>query len=122
MHDDKTQPKTTAQHAEPQGCPFESLSDLLGGAWTLAVLWVLGECGPQRFGSLREAIEGVSSKVLTERLGRMEQDGIVWRQQEGQVPPKVTYGLTEVGMELHIGLKQLSGIAAKLPQSQPRKK
>lgn len=104
------------EYPEPQGCPFESLSDLLGGAWTLAVLWTLGERGPQRFGNLREAIEEVSAKVLTERLRRMEQDGILWRHQEGKAPPKVTYGLTEAGMELHLGLKQLEGVAAKLPR------
>ncbi|PMR66994.1 winged helix-turn-helix transcriptional regulator [Halomonas heilongjiangensis] len=120
MNDDTNPQQTTSEHTQHNGilakdCPFERLGGLLGGAWTLQVLWLLGEGGPLRFGNLRTSIEGVSPKVLTERLRRMENDGLVWRRYERQVPPKATYGLTEVGMELHCGIKQISKIADKLP-------
>lgn len=86
----------------------------MGGAWTLDALWVLGEGGPQRFGDLQASLDGVSSKVLTERLKSMLDSRIIWRKHIGGVPPVVTYGLTEEGVELHKGLKQLAEIADKL--------
>lgn len=98
-----------------KGCPLERLGRLLRGTWTLQVLWVLGEGTPLRFGDLRTVIEGISAKVLTERLRVMEHAGLIWRCHEEGVPPKVTYGLTEVGTELHDGLKRLGRITDKLP-------
>lgn len=97
----------------PANCSVDQLLRLLWGEWTTHILWVLGEAGPQRFGRLRDLINGVSPKVMTTRLRRMESDGLVWREYESEVPPKVTYGLTEKGEELHRALKGLERIAEK---------
>ena len=95
----------------PADCPADRLLRLLWGEWTTHILWVLGEAGPQRFGTLQALVEGVSPKVLTTRLRRMEGDGLIWREYETEVPPKVTYGLTERGRELHEAIKTLEPLA-----------
>ena len=50
-------------------------------------------------------VAGVSPKMLTQRLRELEADALVWREQEPTIPPKVTYGLTPMGCEVHAALK-----------------
>jgi DNA-binding HxlR family transcriptional regulator len=47
-----------------------------------------------RFGTLRRAIEGISARVLTERLRSLEEARFVYREYKPTIPPEVTYGLT----------------------------
>lgn len=96
-----------------EDCPADRLLRLLWGEWTTHVLWVLGEFGPQRFGGLRGLIGRVSPKVLSSRLRRMQEDGLIWRTYEKTVPPKVTYGLTDRGRDLHQALKAFEPLAER---------
>ena len=73
------------------GCPADPLLRLMWGQWKAHVIYLLGEHGPARFGVLRQRLEGISPKVLTQRLRELEAGGLLWRQQESTVPPKVTY-------------------------------
>lgn len=50
-----------------------------------------------RFFELRERIEGVSEKMISQTLRMLVRDGLVWREVEPSTPPRVTYGLTPVG-------------------------
>jgi len=77
------------------------------------LLWVLSTNGPTRFGVLKRRIEGISTKMLTERLRLLEQEGILFRHYEPTVPPQVTYGLTERGTELVGILDQLNDLAQR---------
>jgi len=77
------------------------------------ILWVLANSGPTRFGALKRKIEGISTKMLTERLRMLEQEGILYRHYEPTVPPQVTYGLTERAMELMAILDQLDDLAQR---------
>lgn len=86
---------------------------LLSGPWTLYILWVLCNKGPIRFGALRREIEGISTKVLTERLRMLEAEGIVYREYKPTIPPEVTYGLTARGGELMDIISQLDGLARR---------
>ncbi len=52
------------------GCPLERTLRLLWREWTPHILWVLGQSGPTSFGDLRRRLDGISPKVLTERLRR----------------------------------------------------
>lgn len=70
--------------------------DLLSGTWTGVVLWTLRH-GPLRPGEMRERIGGISHKVLTETLRRLERDGLVCRRRYAEAPPRVEYGLTAPG-------------------------
>jgi len=69
--------------------------------WTLWVLHVLAENGaPLRFTRVLERVEGVSQKVLTQTLRKLERDGLVTRTLYAQVPPRVEYQLTDLGQAL----------------------
>lgn len=95
----------------PKGCPLDRVFRLLSGEWTTHIIWVLGTNGPTRHGGLRRLVEGISSKVLTDRLRMLEAEGVVFRDYEPTVPPKVTYGLTEAGAELDQALRELEKLA-----------
>ncbi len=74
--------------------------DLVSGKWTIPVVAALHE-GSRRHGSLRRAVgSGVSDKVLTETLKRMEADGLLARRVIGGNPPAVFYSLSRLGQSL----------------------
>lgn len=77
------------------------------------ILWVLEEKGTLRFGELRREVEGISTKVLTDRLRMLEGSGIVDRLYEPTVPPKVSYQLTLRGQELSEPLNLLCDLASR---------
>ena len=81
----------------PPRCPkpTHELLQLLTRPWTMHILWVLSTAGPTRFGALRRQIDGISSRLLTERLRDLEEKGFLYRHYEPTIPPAVTYGLTE---------------------------
>ena len=94
-----------------QGCPLDRVLRMLSGEWTTHILWVLSTHGPTRHGALKRLIHGISSKVLTDRLRMLEAEGIVFRDYEAAVPPRVTYGLTPQGRELDGALRALEAVA-----------
>lgn len=69
--------------------------------------------GPTRFGALKREIQGISSKVLTERLRMLEETEIIYREYKPSIPPEVTYGLTERGKDSIVVLDRLAAIAYK---------
>lgn len=80
-------------------CPAESTVQLIDGRWKIVILWHLFQ-DVKRFSELRRALSGVTQKVLTQQLRDMERDGLVTRKVYAQVPPKVEYSLTPLGMSL----------------------
>ena len=97
----------------PPACPMDAILRLLTGPWTTYILWVLSDDGPQRFGALKRAVSGISTRVLTERLRMLQAAGVIWREQTQTIPPAVTYGLTERGDELRHVLDSLGKIAQR---------
>lgn len=87
----------------PYDCGLDAAIDVVGGKWKPLILWALHE-GPCRFGALRRGITGISEKVLIQQLREMEADGIVHRKVFHEVPPKVEYSLTELGVSLNDAL------------------
>lgn len=77
-------------------CQTRMALDLLSGTWTGVVLWTLRD-GPLRPSHLRDRIGGISHKVLTETLRRLEQNGLVTRRRYAEAPPRVEYELTGPG-------------------------
>ncbi|WP_372349447.1 winged helix-turn-helix transcriptional regulator [Streptomyces sp. KL116D] len=80
-------------------CRARLAFDLLSNTWNAVVLWALRE-RPYRPGELRGRIGGISPKVLTETLRRLEFNGLVTRQVYEEVPPRVEYELTALGRTL----------------------
>lgn len=77
-------------------CPARAVLDHVGDKWALLVLHRLGD-GPVRFNALRRDIHGLSQKVLSQVLKRLERDGLISRQVFPTVPVTVEYALTGLG-------------------------
>jgi DNA-binding HxlR family transcriptional regulator len=92
---------------------MSGLLELLARPWTLHILWALSHNGPARFGVLRRQVDGISSRVLTERLRTLEGAGFVFRHYEQTIPPAVTYGITDRMKDIEKVLAQLEGLGRK---------
>jgi DNA-binding HxlR family transcriptional regulator len=62
---------------------------------------------------LRRQVDGISSRVLTERLRTLEGAGFVFRHYEQTIPPSVTYGITDRMKDIEKVLAQLEGLGRK---------
>ena len=80
-------------------CPAEVTADLIGGRWKIVLLWYLLQ-GVHRFSDLQRAVPGITQKVLTHQLREMERSGLLTRTVYAEVPPKVEYQLTPLGLTL----------------------
>ncbi|MGW3461336.1 winged helix-turn-helix transcriptional regulator [Streptomyces olivaceoviridis] len=87
-------------------CPCREVLDLLANKWSALAIGAMEE-GPQRFGALQRRLEGVSSKVLTSTLRRLEEKGFVDRTIYPAVPLHVEYALTDLGRSVAQPLAQL---------------
>ncbi len=94
-------------------CPMDFILRMLMGPWTTYILYNLNTHGPQRFGQLKRRVSGVSAKMLTERLRTLEGAGLVRRDYEATIPPRVTYSLTPRGQELDGVMGQLAEIGTR---------
>lgn len=79
--------------------PAERALKVIGGRWKVFVLYYLFE-GAKRLSELRRVIPGVSQKVLVQSLREMEEHGIVHREVFAEVPPRVVYTVTKLGLSL----------------------
>lgn len=86
-------------HSKTSRCPVEVTLSFLSSRWTVLILREL-LYGTKRFGQIRSALGGVSTKVLTANLRSMEEHGLLTRQTFAEVPPRVEYTLTELGESL----------------------
>lgn len=84
---------------ELPACPVETTLTLIGDKWKVLILRDL-LTGTKRFGELKKSVGDVSQKVLTAQLRDMEESGLVNRKVYAEVPPKVEYSLTELGLSL----------------------
>ena len=80
-------------------CPVATAVSLIGGKWKLLILRNLKE-RPWRFNELQRSIDGISQKVLTDSLRQMMSDGLAYRHDYHEQPPRVEYGLTELGTKM----------------------
>jgi DNA-binding HxlR family transcriptional regulator len=80
-------------------CPARLTVELIADKWTAVVLYGLSN-GPVRHGELIELIGGISRKVLTQTLRRLQSHGLVHRHAYAEVPPRVEYELTPLGATL----------------------
>jgi len=79
--------------------PAERALKVIGGRWKVFALYYLFE-GPKRLSELRRLIPGVSQKVLVQSLREMEEHGIVHREVFAEVPPRVVYTATKLGLSV----------------------
>ena len=80
-------------------CPLRQVINIIGDKWTLPVLYLLTQ-GTKRYNELQKEIPGISKKMLTQTLRKLESDNIVKRKVYPVVPPKTEYNLTVFGKKL----------------------
>lgn len=80
---------------------------LIGGRWKTSILWKLLD-GRLRFNELKKSIQGVSERVLVLQLKELERDGLITRIVYPEVPPKVEYELTPLGLSMEDMLRAIS--------------
>src|SRR5438045_5581185 len=85
--------------ASQDTCPVCATAEVVCGKWTLLVIRDLAE-GRSRFCELERSLQGISPRTLSLRLRALEEEGIVERQTFPEVPPRVTYQLTDKGTAL----------------------
>lgn len=96
----------------PYTCGIDAAIDVIGGKWKVLILWALHD-GAKRFGRVRTLVPGVSEKMLIQQLRELEADGVVHREVYRQVPPKVEYSLTQLGVSLNESLAPLGAWGAQ---------
>lgn len=79
-------------------CPSREILEHLTSKWSVLVLRCLSD-GVHRFSELKQRIEGVSEKMLSQTLKTLEHDGFILRTVYPVVPPKVEYQLTILGSQ-----------------------
>lgn len=77
-------------------CPSRDLFTTIGDRWNMLILLSL-EQGPLRNGEIHSAVEGISVRVLSQRLTVLTTDGLITRTAFPEIPPRVVYELTELG-------------------------
>jgi len=90
-------------------CPTRELLDRVGDKWSVLLIVVLSEKPnhKSRFSELKRSIEGISQRMLTTTLRNLERDGFLKRYFYSEIPPRVEYELTPLGMSILTILKSL---------------
>ena len=107
-----------------RGAPREERSPLaealaaVGDRWTLLVVEALLD-GPARFNDLQDAIAGIAPNILSERLRRLEREGLAVAQPYSERPPRYVYELTSSGTELAGALRLLADWGARHSGAEP---
>ncbi|WP_399894934.1 winged helix-turn-helix transcriptional regulator [Streptomyces sp. BBFR51] len=80
-------------------CPARLAIEIITNKWAVVVLFALSR-GPCRHGELVDLVGGISRKVLTQTLRRLQGYGLVERRAYAEAPPRVEYSLTDLGLTL----------------------
>lgn len=98
--------KETCKKAEQFGkCPYVTAQRLLQGKWAILILHEL-EDGPKRFNQLQREID-ITQATLSSQLKAMESEGLLTRTVYPEVPPRVEYRLTDIGLSFRPVLESI---------------
>lgn len=81
-------------------CPLEAALSVFGGKWKVQIICLLYESKTMRYNDLKRKVTGVTSTMLSSSLKELEAGGIVSRKQYDEMPVRVEYALTELGLTL----------------------
>ena len=90
-----------------EDCPARTTLDLVADTWSVVTVVALQE-GPMRYSELRERIGGISKKMLTQTLRKLESNGLVERRELRTAPPGTEYRLADLGRSLLEPVRALS--------------
>jgi DNA-binding HxlR family transcriptional regulator len=95
------------KESDTDSCGFAAALQAIGGKWKTSLLWAL-HLRSHRFAELRRLLPGISEKVLTQQLRQMEEDGLISRHDYNEVPPRVEYSVTPLGLSLNDAVTTMS--------------
>lgn len=97
---------------------YRKLEEVLGCKWSVSVLLAV-KGGIARPGALERSIDGISTKVLSERLRKLTDYGLLSRQVFAEIPPRTEYALTPAGVALTDIIAQVHQLDAQLKDQAP---
>ena len=100
-------------------CPAYAAIDLLQEKWVLHIVRIL-LAGPRGFNDLSRAVGGVNAATLADRLDRLEEIGLVTKTVRSVMPPRTTYALSPMGIELDGVIRGIDRWARKYLHTLPR--
>jgi DNA-binding HxlR family transcriptional regulator len=95
-----------------QPSPLELALERVGDRWSLLLVEALLD-GPRRFNELQESVGGIAPNILTDRLRRLEREGVVLGRPYQARPPRLEYSLTSAGRDLAGALRLLADWGAR---------
>ncbi|MDQ1135786.1 DNA-binding HxlR family transcriptional regulator [Microbacterium sp. SORGH_AS 1204] len=98
---------TAAPRFAAERCSLKDILERVGDKWSILVVAALAR-QPYRFRALQRDIEGISQRMLTLTLQRLERDGLITRTVIDMRPPRVEYALTATGQSLTVPLRALA--------------
>jgi DNA-binding HxlR family transcriptional regulator len=110
-----------AKERPPVPPVYSMVEDVVGCKWSLSVLRLVRE-GVRRPGAMQRAVEGLSTKVLNERLRKLQRYGILEKRAYPEVPPRVEYRLTEFGARFASLLDEIERLQQALDDDQSLRK
>jgi DNA-binding HxlR family transcriptional regulator len=96
---------------------YSMVEDIVGCKWSLSVLKLVRD-GIHRPGAMQRAVDGLSTKVLNERLRKLQRYGILEKRVYPEVPPRVEYRLTEFGQQFSLLLDGIERLQQSLESAQ----
>jgi DNA-binding HxlR family transcriptional regulator len=81
-------------------CPIRNVLGRFADKWSLLILCNLQAHDKLRYTEIRKAVPDISQKMLTSTLKQLEQDHLVKRKAYAEIPPRVEYSLTDLGLSL----------------------
>ena len=105
------EPKKISKGVRPDS--YQKLEDVVGCKWSVSVLIEIAD-GVHRPGALERSIEGISTKVLSERLRKLGEYGLISKQVFAESPPRTEYALTEAGRRLVAIIRQIKQLDGEI--------
>lgn len=96
---------------------YAQLEDVVGCKWSVSVLKAIAD-GVSRPGALERHIDGISTKVLSERLRKLTGYGLLTKQVYAELPPRTEYELTANGQKLISIITQIQTLDGDIKKSQ----
>ncbi len=95
-------PETKKGDKDHDVCPLRELLSRLGDKWSVLLILTLARMPNERarFSELKRSLPDISQRMLTATLRNLERDGLISREMFAEVPPRVEYQLTELGVSI----------------------
>ena len=102
-------------------CPVEITLDILSGRWKVMIIHQLLE-GTKRFNQLQRELAGITHRTLAKQLREMEEQGLILRHDFREIPPRVEYSLSPLGLTLKDVLQAMHVWAEKHGRQLPARR